>query len=278
MEYVVLTGLAVAARQAHPLDAGLRRLLMTLCGAGLCLLIGRLLDRIPPRPAAPRWLAAVVLAVLAGVLWTILGEMVSHVHPPAAPGPGGRTDFGREVARYSVALGWLFIAWCCGALAIDFHRALSERETRLATAERSVSQANRQVDTLARLLRGARGAETRTELWVPTRRGEVRLALETVEYLEAEHDYVRIHTAAGRHLLHGALQKIYDEIDPERFLRVHRSFVINLEQVARMDRRGRGRFDLVLASGARIPVGRTYAQAVRDRLRGLGAGTAVEMG
>jgi two-component system LytT family response regulator len=101
---------------------------------------------------------------------------------------------------------------------------------------------------------------------VRTGRGEARLALDSVERFQAERDYIRVHARSGEHLVHGALRSLCEGLEPGRFLRVHRSFVVNLAEIVRVERRGGGLLDLVLTSGARVPVGRTHQKAVRQQL------------
>ena len=114
------------------------------------------------------------------------------------------------------------------------------------------------------------------EMWVAGRRGAVRLALTSVEWFEAERDYVRIHADGGEHLIRQAVHALEDRLDPKRFLRVHRSAVVNVDRIERVERKVNGALTIRLASGHRVPVGRSYADAVRALISGasVGAGRA----
>jgi hypothetical protein len=246
-QYAVLTAFSLAGHYPHPVDAGLRRLLTTAFGILLCVAMGRLLDRAPDEPAGRRWARALSMAVAASALWSLFAYAVTHLAPAEPPTGVGRIGVLRELALNAVALLGLFVAWACGALAIGYKDALAEGIRRPAGAV----------------------PPGRAVLWVRTGRGETRLALDTVERFAAERDYVRIHARSGEHLVHGGLRSLCEALEPDRFLQVHRSFVVNLAEIVRVERRRGGPLRLVLASGACVPVGRTYRKAVRERLLAL---------
>ncbi len=102
-----------------------------------------------------------------------------------------------------------------------------------------------------------------TEIWVTDRRGAVRVSIASVEWFEAEGDYVLIHADSGSYLVRDTLHLLETRLDPQRFRRVHRSAIINLDRLSRVDRRITGASELVLNSGVRVPVGRTYSRQLK---------------
>jgi two-component system LytT family response regulator len=76
----------------------------------------------------------------------------------------------------------------------------------------------------------------------------VPVAVRDVEWFESSGDYVVAHTVRGRHMLHLALARLETRLDPERFVRVHRTHIVNLDHVVSFKRRD-GK--LVAARGAR---------------------------
>lgn len=79
-------------------------------------------------------------------------------------------------------------------------------------------------------------------------------------------DYVELHLADGRHLLHnGALAQMESELPPA-FLRVHRSFIVNTAFVKTLVRESSGVGALVLSNGVEVPVSRRIMPKVRDAL------------
>ncbi|MBS0295112.1 MAG: response regulator transcription factor [Proteobacteria bacterium] len=106
-----------------------------------------------------------------------------------------------------------------------------------------------------------------TELWISERNGRTRVALDTVDWFEAEREYVRIHTRERAYLIRRSIRDLAEHLDPNRFQRLHRSALVNTGRITRIVRRPGGGLVAVLATGVEIPVGRTFQDALRTRLR-----------
>ncbi|WP_426745631.1 LytTR family DNA-binding domain-containing protein [Myxococcus faecalis] len=96
------------------------------------------------------------------------------------------------------------------------------------------------------------------EAWVPLR-------LEEVWRLSSEDKYVRVHTAGGEHLVRQSLRALEERLDPERFVRIHRGDIINLEAVARLEPWTHGDGILVLKNGTTVVLSRTWREAFLRR-------------
>jgi len=93
--------------------------------------------------------------------------------------------------------------------------------------------------------------------------GRIRLLrAQEVDWIDADGNYVRIHTGGESHRLKAALASLEARLDPERFRRIHRSTIVNLERVREILVSPHGDYTLVLEGGSRLSVGRSY----RDRL------------
>jgi two-component system LytT family response regulator len=110
----------------------------------------------------------------------------------------------------------------------------------------------------------ARGPMSR--LFVRSGGAIVPLAVSEVSWFEARGDYVAAHAGPVRHLVHLSLNRLEERLDPARFVRIHRTHIVNLERVKSFRPLGKGRLEAVLADGTRLPVSRIRAQ----ELRGLG--------
>jgi two-component system LytT family response regulator len=88
----------------------------------------------------------------------------------------------------------------------------------------------------------------------------VPLPVGRVSRFEADGDYVIAHAAAARHVLHLSLSRLEDRLDPRRFVRVHRTHIVNLEQVRAFRPDVRGNLEAELVDGARVPVSRARSQ------------------
>ena len=94
------------------------------------------------------------------------------------------------------------------------------------------------------------------------------IPVERIEYVEAQDDYVSIHEhgpAAKSHLKHQPLAELAESLDPARFVRVHRSYLLNVERIARIELLAKDQRVAVLADGRQIPVSRSG----HDRLKEL---------
>ncbi len=78
--------------------------------------------------------------------------------------------------------------------------------------------------------------------------------LAKVDYLEAQDDYVGIHSEGKTFLKQQTLSKLERMLDPERFIRVHRSYVINVEKIARLEPYSKDSRVAVLMDGTQLPV------------------------
>ncbi len=89
------------------------------------------------------------------------------------------------------------------------------------------------------------------------------LAVEGVARFEADGDYVVAHVDRARHLLHLSLSRLERRLDPQRFVRVHRAHVVNLDHVRAFRATAGGGLEAELLDGTRVPVSRARAQALR---------------
>jgi two-component system LytT family response regulator len=87
------------------------------------------------------------------------------------------------------------------------------------------------------------------------------IPLEKLDYVEAQDDYVALHSGGKTYLKQQAIAAVEAALDPARFVRIHRSAIVNLERVARIEPYGKESRVAILADGARLPVSRAgYAR------------------
>ena len=85
--------------------------------------------------------------------------------------------------------------------------------------------------------------------------GKIKIIpIEDIHYLEAADDYVKIHTHNGAFLKNRTMGFFEKVLDPTRFVRTHRSYIINIQQVTRIDPYEKDSHLCVLSSGAQVPV------------------------
>lgn len=94
------------------------------------------------------------------------------------------------------------------------------------------------------------------------------IILNTAEILwaEAVEDYINIHTDAHAYLINQSMTSFVAKLDPEKFIRIHRSHVINLETVKELQPWSNGRLKCILANDNEIISSRTGAKKLRELL------------
>ncbi len=83
------------------------------------------------------------------------------------------------------------------------------------------------------------------------------IPIQEVDYLEADDYYVKIHTEQGIFTKSRTLQYYEDALDSRQFVRVHRSYLVRVQQITRIDPYQKDAYTALLRTGARIPVSRT---------------------
>lgn len=105
------------------------------------------------------------------------------------------------------------------------------------------------------------------EFWIPTTRGQIRVPVDAIEWIEAAKDYALLHTPERSHMIRITMAALEDALDPADMLRVHRSAFVRPGSVKQISAIGR-HMALILRSGASVRVGPRHWGEVRHRLTG----------
>jgi two-component system, LytTR family, response regulator len=87
--------------------------------------------------------------------------------------------------------------------------------------------------------------------------------VEDVDWIEAAENYVELHAGRVSHLLHVTMNTIEKSLDPEIFLRIHRSIIVNLARIKNLQSGAHGEYLITLRDGACLQSGRTYSSRLR---------------
>ncbi|HEX2711905.1 MAG TPA: LytTR family DNA-binding domain-containing protein [Candidatus Acidoferrales bacterium] len=90
--------------------------------------------------------------------------------------------------------------------------------------------------------------------------------VDEVDWIEAFQNYVRLHAGPATYLLHVPMNTIETVLDSNRFLRIHRSHIVNVRSIARLWSIAHGQYSVELKSGQRLQSGRTYSERIRGAL------------
>src|SRR2546421_3240552 len=120
-------------------------------------------------------------------------------------------------------------------------------------------QNNKQQQTATQsLLESPLRSPSQTERVVVKTAGRIRIIpLHEIQYLEAADDYVKLHTREGSFLKKKTMNYFEQVLDPNLFVRTHRSFIINVQQITRIDAYEKENQLAILTSGAKVPVSKT---------------------
>jgi len=101
------------------------------------------------------------------------------------------------------------------------------------------------------------------EFWASDLSGLVRIAARDVDRVSAERDYMRLHVGRRSWLIHHSMAALEEGLDPEIFVRLHRSAIVRKDFIAGFTRNPSGRWIARLSDGTEQPVGRLYSDRVR---------------
>jgi len=155
-----------------------------------------------------------------------------------------------------------------------FHQAV-DRAVRWAAGGGRDVQESRLRDLLREVLRSERGAERAPEVsgtlerFVVKHRGRTELVrAEDVDWIEAEGNYVRLHVGAADHLVRGTVAACAERLDPRRFVRVHRRYIVNLDRVKEVQPWFGGDSVILLKTGRKVRLSRTFRAHFQSRMLG----------
>jgi two-component system LytT family response regulator len=93
------------------------------------------------------------------------------------------------------------------------------------------------------------------------------LSVDDIRWIEAQENYVKICTGKDSHLLRETIGNLESRLDPNSFLRVHRSAIVNLHHVKEVKNEADGDATVVLKSGEQVPMSRSYRSKIQKLLK-----------
>ena len=147
-----------------------------------------------------------------------------------------------------------------------FHLAIER--ARAAAGARLQSDRIAELQETLHALKQAFGRENRKngEFWVRTHGEYLRIPADDIIRFQADRDYVRLHIADGDYLYQESLASLERRLDPARFLRIHRSTIVQRSAIERIKQMPFASLVAVLTDGTEVRVGRTYTPAIRSAL------------
>ncbi|MYM73026.1 response regulator [Duganella sp. FT134W] len=84
-----------------------------------------------------------------------------------------------------------------------------------------------------------------------------------IEHVEAQDDYVQIRSEGKSYLKNQRMTELEGQLDPEQFLRIHRSYIVNIAHVERIEQATKDSYSAILKDGSKLPISRTGYQKIK---------------
>jgi two-component system LytT family response regulator len=107
------------------------------------------------------------------------------------------------------------------------------------------------------------------QMTIRVRRRLFCLDVSDISWIQGASQYSRVHTRTGEYLLSRTLASLEGELDPKRFFRIHRSAIVNAAHVREVRSSGDGRYNIYLAGGQSLPMGRARREILEQLLNGI---------
>jgi two-component system LytT family response regulator len=150
-----------------------------------------------------------------------------------------------------------------------FEKALARVSERLArgpsAGDDDAGAGGRELRALLAHLRAERGYSVRFVVRSGGRLQFVRA--EEVDWIDAQGNYVRLHVGGKAHLVRETMKGVEARLDPDRFFRVHRSAIVNVDRIAALEPYFHGEYVVTMRDGSKLTSSRTHSGRLRELLR-----------
>jgi two-component system LytT family response regulator len=141
-----------------------------------------------------------------------------------------------------------------------FDQALEKVFNRLETK----SHSNHALEKLKEQVQESAGPQER--FFVKTGNRIDVIPVDEIRHVEAQDDYVEFHTTKGRFLKKETMTQLEKQLPPEQFLRVHRSHIIRLDQMEKLEKYGKESYMVILKDGAKVQVSKSRIKSLKEQL------------
>jgi DNA-binding LytR/AlgR family response regulator len=115
-----------------------------------------------------------------------------------------------------------------------------------------------------------RNSRQRRRLVIKTQGKILFLNHDEINWIEAQGNYVELHTQSGTYVSRISISSLEAMLDPSEFIRIHRSLIVNLFQIRELKPHTGGEYHIVLSGGTELTMSRTYRHKLRQ-ITGLSA-------
>ena len=94
-----------------------------------------------------------------------------------------------------------------------------------------------------------------------------RVAINDIQWIDAAGDYMCVHATGETHIMRRTMKELEQELDPRKFVRAHRSAIVNIKYVQKMISHISGEYHLILNNGTELKVSRSYRDQVKEMIK-----------
>lgn len=144
-----------------------------------------------------------------------------------------------------------------------FSEAIHRLEVRLEKKEQDTDAGG----SIERIRKHLAESEEKLHRVVIKKAGKIHvISTGDIHFLEAQDDYVMIWTGEGKYLKQQTMKYFESHLDPEQFVRVHRSYIANVSSIERIEPYEKANYILILKDGNKVPVSRSGMQVLKSKL------------
>ena len=144
-----------------------------------------------------------------------------------------------------------------------FGEAIRKLESRIQTR----SESNHTETGIDRIRKHLADSEEKLHRVVMKKSGKIHvISTGDINFLEAQDDYVMIYTDEGKYLKQQTMKYFENHLDPQQFVRVHRSYIANITCIERIEPYEKANYILILKDGNKVPVSRSGMQILKENL------------
>ncbi|MEM8933003.1 MAG: LytTR family DNA-binding domain-containing protein [Acidobacteriota bacterium] len=131
--------------------------------------------------------------------------------------------------------------------------------------QRQIGDVKQQLVSLLADVRGDR-PQFPDRLVIKTSGRVVFLKVDEIDWVDAAGNYVKLHVKGDGHMLRETMSGLEERLDPAKFIRIHRSTIVNIERIRELQQQFHGDYLVVLDNGQRLTLSRSYRDKIQELL------------
>jgi len=150
----------------------------------------------------------------------------------------------------------------------DARFAAALQRAKEGVRRREVDAVNARLNRLLQFLESAAPAANGDDRILVKSSGEIFfLKSSEIDWIEAEGDYMKFHVAGKAHLMRETMARLEARLDPKKFIRIHRSTIVNVDRMRKLSPSFAGEYAVILHDGTKLRLSRGYQERIAALLK-----------